>query len=405
MHPSIRLPRWAVGLALASACVLVATAQVHRRRPRRRQTRPSVEDIPFASPNAAAVTVASAPERVGRPAHRRASDAVRPRGRTTSIEATLDPKKHTIDGKQQLTWRNRSDRPVSAVYLHLYLNAFEGPGSTFNTEKRDNAFGFRSDVGLKEGGYGYMRLQRVAQNGATCRGPTCNPTAARRPTAPWCASTCPKPVAAGGSTTLDIDFFDQLPRVSARTGYYGTFHLVGAMVPEDRRARTAGRTRRHRTALERARVPPAQRVLRRLRQLRRAITVPKGYTVGATGEEQGKPVERGGKVTHRSCRATCTTSRGPPTSAYAKPLDGVYNGANGPVKVRVLYHPEYASNAKPVLEATIESLTYFSKTLGDYPYSTVTAVVPPYNADEAGGMEYPTFFTASSYKPRARRHA
>ena len=24
-------------------------------------------------------------------------------------------------------------------------------------------------------------------------------------------------------------------------------------------------------------------------------------------------------------------------------------------------------------------------------------MIPPYNADEAGGMEYPTFFTASSY--------
>src|SRR3546814_11517100 len=28
---------------------------------------------------------------------------------------------------------------------------------------------------------------------------------------------------------------------------------------------------------------------------------------------------------------------------------------------------------------------------------TVTAVVPPYNASEAGGMEYPTFFTAEGY--------
>ena len=24
-------------------------------------------------------------------------------------------------------------------------------------------------------------------------------------------------------------------------------------------------------------------------------------------------------------------------------------------------------------------------------------MIPPYNADEAGGMEYPTFFTAESY--------
>jgi hypothetical protein len=45
------------------------------------------------------------------------------------IQATLDPVKHTIDGKQKLTWRNRSAQPVCAIYLHMYLNAFEGPAA------------------------------------------------------------------------------------------------------------------------------------------------------------------------------------------------------------------------------------------------------------------------------------
>ncbi|MEO5566409.1 MAG: M1 family aminopeptidase, partial [Luteimonas sp.] len=67
------------------------------------------------------------------------------------------------------------------------------------------------------------------------------------------------------------------------------------------------------------------------------------------------------------------------------------------VTVRVLYTPEYENNAKPALDATIESLEFFSRTLGAYPYRTVTVVIPPHNAAEAGGMEYPTFFTASSF--------
>src|SRR5699024_1177266 len=65
--------------------------------------------------------------------------------------------------------------------------------------------------------------------------------------------------------------------------------------------------------------------------------------------------------------------------------------------VKVIYPPEYEASAKPVLKATTDSLTYFSDTLGPYPYKTITAVVPPYNASEAGGMEYPTFFTAEGY--------
>src|SRR3546814_15882616 len=77
---------------------------------------------------------------------------------------------------------------------------------------------------------------------------------------------------------------------------------------------------------------------------------------------------------------------------------GHYQGPGSPkVTVQVLYPPEYASNAQPVFKATIDSLADFSRTLGAYPYNTVTAVIPPYNATEAGGMEYPTFFTADSY--------
>jgi hypothetical protein len=49
------------------------------------------------------------------------------------------------------------------------------------------------------------------------------------------------------------------------------------------------------------------------------------------------------------------------------------------------------------MQATKDALAYFSQTLGPYPYRTVTAVIPPHNAAEAAGMEYPTFFTAESH--------
>lgn len=66
--------------------------------------------------------------------------------------------------------------------------------------------------------------------------------------------------------------------------------------------------------------------------------------------------------------------------------------------MRVIYPPEYEGSAVPTLKSTRAALSYFSNTLGPYPYHTVTAVVPPYNASEAGGMEYPTFFTSEGYK-------
>ena len=353
--------------------------------------------IPLAGAEAAAVAVPSAPDAWGGP---RAADAATLSDRVVkySIDATLDPGKHTVTGRQQLTWRNRSAQPVCSVYLHLYMNAFEGPGSTFMTELREGGDQFRTGVGTKDGQWGYIRLDKVEQAGAPVTwhfvqpdgGPASDRTVVRL--------DLPQPVAPGASTTLEIDFFDQLPRVTARTGYYGSFHLVGQWFPKigvlelpGERGATAPRWNAHEMHAH-------SEFYADYGEYDVRLTVPKGYTVGATGEEAGKPVERDGMVTHRFVQGDVHDFAWTADKRYAKPLVGTYEGPGSPlVTVRVLYTPEYENNAKPALDATIDALGYFSRTLGPYPYRTVTVVIPPYRADEAGGMEYPTFFTASSY--------
>lgn len=354
-------------------------------------------DIPFAAANAAAVSVPSAPDAWGGP--RKGDEAtLSDRVVRYEIQATLDPVKHTIDGKQKLTWRNRSAQPVCAVYLHLYLNAFESANSTFMTEQRNLSFAFRSDVPIEDGDWGYSRLQKVQQAGQAVKwryvhpdgGPSTDRTVVRL--------DLPQPVAPGASTTLDIDFFNQLPRVTARTGYFGTFHLVAQWFPKigvlelpGERGATAPRWNVHEFHMH-------SEFYADFGEYDVRITVPKDYTVGATGEETGAPVERDGKITRRFVQGDVHDFAWTADNRYAKPLDGSYEGPGSPkVKVRVLYPPEYENNAKPALQATIDSLAYFSRTLGPYPYKTVTVVIPPHNAKEAGGMEYPTFFTADSY--------
>jgi hypothetical protein len=315
-----------------------------------------------------------------------------------TISAKLDPEAHTIDAKQRLVWRNRSDREVRAVYLHLYLNAFEGEGSTFMSEQRHLGFGFRSEVEVKDGDWGYTRLNKVEQGGAKVPwyfvhpdgGPDTDHTVVRL--------DLPTPVAAGASTTLDIDFFNKLPRVLARTGYFGSFHLVGQWFPKigvlelpGERGATAPRWNVHEFHLH-------SEFYADFGRFDVSINVPEGVTVGATGEEVDAPVTRDGRVTHRFVQGDVHDFAWTADKRTAKPLEGMYTGAGSPpVKVKVLFPPEYASNAEPVLKATLDSLAYFSKTLGPYPYKTVTAVIPPFNATEAGGMEYPTFFTAEGY--------
>jgi len=161
------------GSLLASG-LLVSTASFAQSAPSTQSpstataTTPSVPPagIGFASPHANAALVPSSPEAWGGPrTGKEATLSDRVVGYT--INATLDAPKHAVDAKEKLTWRNRSDQPVSTIYVHLYLNAFESAGSTFMTERKVMTAQSRSrGVGtIEKGDWGYIDLKSVAAEG------------------------------------------------------------------------------------------------------------------------------------------------------------------------------------------------------------------------------------------------
>lgn len=355
--------------------------------------------IPLASPDAAAVSTPSAPgawggERTGN------EPTLSDRVVAYHIDAELDAVKHAVHGREQLQWRNRSDREIRSIYMHLYLNAFANEGSTFFTEREVlTAHGrSRGKASLKKGQWGWIDLNSVRQADTDLKwsfvhpdgGPATDHTVVRIDLA--------QPVPAGGTLALDIDFLSQLPRVVERTGWFGDFNLVAQWFPKigvlelpGERGATEVRWNCHEFHFNSEFYADFG-----LYDVR--LTVPADYTVGAVGELQGQPQTADGKTTYHYVQGDVHDFAWVAAKGY-RTLDGSYEGPGSPkVAVRVIYPPEYEASAKPVLKASIDSLGYFSKTLGAYPYRTLTAVVPPYNAGEAGGMEYPTFFTAEGYK-------
>ncbi|WP_241762665.1 M1 family metallopeptidase [Dyella ginsengisoli] len=355
--------------------------------------------IPLASPDAAAVSTPSDPDAWG---GERTGNEPTLSDRVVSyhIDAELDAARHAVHGKEQLQWRNRSDREVRSIYMHLYLNAFANEGSTFFTEREVlTAHGSsRGNASLKKGQWGWIDLDSVRQADTDLKwtfvhpdnGPQTDHTVVRIDLA--------QPVPAGGTLTLDIAFLSQLPRVVERTGWFGDFNLVGQWFPKigvlelpGERGATQVRWNCHEFHFNSEFYADFG-----LYDVR--LTVPSDYTVGAVGELEGQPQTADGKTTYHYVQGDVHDFAWVAAKGY-QTLDGTYEGPGSPkVAVRVIYPPEYVASAKPVLKASVDSLGYFSRTLGAYPYRTLTAVVPPYNAGEAGGMEYPTFFTAEGYK-------
>ncbi len=354
-------------------------------------------DIPFVSPHRAPIQVPSAPGAWGGP-RTGMEPTLSDRLVKYEIQATLDPKAHTIDAEQKLTWKNRSDRSVRSVFLHLYLNAFEGPGSTFISEARDKDATFRSDLKLADGQWGHIELRRVEQGGVAVPWRYVHPDGGPETDHTVVRFDLPSPVPPGGSTTLGIAFHDQLPRVIARTGYFGTFHMVAQWFPKigvlelpGERGATEPRWNVHE-------FHPLSEFYADWGEYDVSITVPQGYQVASAGQEQGAPVEQNGLVTRRFVQADVHDFAWMAAGDYAPPLQGSYDGPGSPhVTVQVFYPPEYAASAEPALRATIDSIRWFSETLGPYPYPTSTVIVPPFNAGEAGGMEYQTLFSTLGF--------
>lgn len=354
--------------------------------------------IPFVSPHAANFEVPSAPDAWGGPrtsADPTLSDEVV----SYTIKALLDPAVHTVDATERMTWHNRSKQPVDKVYFHLYLNAFENPGSTFFTERRmfSGSGGSRGAAKLKKGEWGYIDLKQVQQDGRAVAWRYVHPDGGPASDHTVVEFDLPKAIPAGGTMTLDMAFHDKLPRVVERTGWFGKFHLVAQWFPKigvlelpGERGATAVRWNVHEFHYH-------SEFYADYGNYDVTLTVPKDYTVGAVGVQQGQPVIDGGKAAYHFVQHDVEDFAWVAAPGF-KILSTTWTGPGSPeVKVEVIYPPEYVASAKPVLKATTDALTYFSNTLGPYPYRTVTAVVPPYNADEAGGMEYPTFFTAEGY--------
>ncbi len=309
------------------------------------------------------------------------------------LKAKLDPKLHTVEGEETLRWLNRSAVPVKTLYFHLYLNAFEGPHSTWMTEKSENGV-FRSGVETKKGEWGWIDVAKVEQGGKAATMSFVHPDGGPQTDRSVLRVDLPEAVAPNATVELHIVFHDQLPRVVARTGWFDSFHLVGQWFPKigvlelpGERGATAPRWNVHEFHLN-------SEFYADFGSYDLEVTAPRSFMVGATGELQGAPREEGDQTVrkfHQDDIHDCVFFA---YDKYAPPLTGTYRGEGSPqVTVEVYYPPELAQSGKDALQGTLDSLKYFSETLGPYPYRHLTVVLPPHNAGEAGGMEYETFFT------------
>lgn len=315
------------------------------------------------------------------------------------ITAKLDTFPKAVIGQETVTWINDSPDHVSSLRFHLYLNAFKNEKSTFFKELG----GRRRRGKLRGDKWGYIDIQKMTLADGTDLLPTLryeHPDDNNLDDQTVCSVKLPKPVPPGGQVTLRIEFFSKLPEVFARTGYKRNFYMVGQWFPKLGVYEKAGMRGRKTGGWNCHQFHANSEFYADYGSYRVTLTVPDGFKVGATGartSESADPKAHTQTVTYLQEDVHDFAWTASP-AFVVQPDTHVFPSGHR-VAITLLNQPDYAGQKQRLLEAAHQALKYFGRWYGEYPYATLTIVMPPTGAFGAGGMEYPTLFTGITLVP------
>ena len=314
-----------------------------------------------------------------------------PRNASYAIAARLDPKSRTLTGDETLTWRNTSGAPAATLRFHLYYNAWRNTRSTWMRERRlagDTTLGSRP-----ESDWGWIDVTSIRLLGS---GAPVDLTSRARFIAPDDGNAddrtvmevpLDRPIASGQTANVQIGWSARVPRTFARTGTIGNFYFLGQWFPKIGVLEDAGwNCHQFHSGTE---------FFSDFGSYDVRLTVPSGWVVGATGLERDRRDEPDGTTTHRYVQDDVHDFAWTTSPDYVE-RRAVFEHPTLPrVDMRLLLQPEHAGQAERHFNATRAALKYYGEWFGPYPYGHITIVDPAWQSG-AGGMEYPTLFTAGS---------
>lgn len=319
-----------------------------------------------------------------------------PRNANYTITVRLDPETKMLEGRQVVLWRNIQDQAAAELRFHLYWNAWRNRESTWLREDRHRGRSDRGDE-IATGDWSYMEVESIrwlAPEGSSepdvDLGSTLayvSPDDGNPADRTAFKVDLPMPVGPGESVEVEVSWRAKIPRTFARTGFRGNYFFLAHWFPKlGVFENGAWTTNQFHSATEFYSDYGIYDV---------AMTVPRGWVLGATGRLVDKSSNPDGTETHRHVQEDVHAFTWTTSSGYVELRDRFTHPDLPPVEIRLLMQPEHLKQAERHFTATKEALKHYGTWYGPYPYGHVTVVDPAYGSG-AGGMEYPTLFTAGT---------
>src|SRR5688572_20846851 len=314
-----------------------------------------------------------------------AAGARSPRNASYLIDVRLDHGARTLTARETIQWRNISSSAATELQFHLYWNAWRDLESTFMRERqlaagftppRDDAWGSVDVKKITVGGTDLSSQQRFL---APDDGNGADRTVM--------AVTLPAPVEPQQTVEIAVEWTSKIPRPFARTGYVGNYYFIAQWFPKLGVLENRGwNTHQFHASTEFYADYGVYDV---------RMTVPAGFVVGASGREMARTANPDGTETHHYVGEDIHDFAWTASPDYLDSAQMFEHPSLPPVRMRLLLQPEHAGQASRHFEATAAALRYYGEFFGPYPYEHITIIDPAYQSG-AGGMEYPTLFTAGA---------
>lgn len=317
------------------------------------------------------------------------------------INVTLNEKEGTLTGSETLTWTHPGKKTVNEVYLHLYPNAFSSAETTFMKESGGK---LRGDAMPKDG-WGSMELTEIRTSDGISllhRVQYVQPDDGNVKDKTLAKVRLPVSVRGGESITLKVNFTVKLPKIFARMGSAGDFVMAGQWFPKLSVYEPAGTRGVTTEGWNLHQYHGNSEFYSDFGIYNVKVNVPSNYTVAATGFPTKAAVVDGDRKTvqYYADDVHDFAWSASPNFVYA---EEPFSSPDVPgVRIKLYLDPAHKDLKERYFYAAKVALSNFSKWYGQYPYSTLSIVVPPAEGNGAGGMEYPTLITsfgASSESP------
>jgi len=320
-----------------------------------------------------------------------------PRNANYTIAARLHPERHEIEGALTLEWTNVSEQALDSFPFHLYWNAFRNNLSTSARGRGRRAA--RVALGaLADRGWGYTEVTKIE----LLDDPATDLTATLEYIQPDDGNTedrtvmqvhTERKIAAGETVRFRIEWRSRIPYGDVgRAGWVHDYHFIAQWFPKIGVFEPDGWNAHQFHAWTEFFADYGVYDV--------ALTLPKGFVVGATGRLVSRDDNDDDTETFRFVQEdvhdfTWTASR-----RFLVRESRFEDEGYPPVDIRLLVQPEHDYLSDRYIEATKIALRSYGAWSAPYPYAQITVVDPAWGS-ASGGMEYPTIFTggASLWSP------